>query len=136
MTIMSYPINLDRLRELLRTEPLDSTFERFGNFVIRNPMLAFKPPRLAYPDNPAMVHFFGNFANYSFVFSFNTDEQGLIDEMEALIRANQAMPEYAEHKIAEAKREAYWIEYQENQRRQRRIDRIGAAAFLAEQEGK
>lgn len=117
-TIMPYgDVDFDRLRELLRTEPLDGTFEKYGNFVIRQPMLAFKPARLAYPDNLDMVQFFGNFANYSAVFNFDTDDAELIDELEALIRTNQQTPEYAQYKAERAKRDAYWEGRRDSKRR-------------------
>lgn len=82
------------LLELLRTEPLDPTFEKYGNFVS--------------PDTiETCTHFFGNFANYSFVFNFRwKTSEPICQNLIAAIRENQKRPDYAEAKRKNAERDA------------------------------
>lgn len=104
------PLDLEKLEYLLKTEPLDPVFEMYGDFVIHQPMQYFNPPRLAYPDNPQMVHFFGNFYNYSHVFNFATDCLDAIGRLTKLIAENKAKPEYQLAKQERQERENYWAE--------------------------
>ncbi len=125
MTVMPYPIDIARLKDLLRTEPLDPTFEEYGNFIVRLPLLV--GGKRAYPDNVHMVHFFGNFANYSFVFGFDTDEQMLIDELEALILANKESAAYQEAKDELARNKAFWEARNAQKERARRAQEVQRA---------
>ena len=75
---------LDTIEELLvvlATEPLDHTFERYGNFIL--------PPRDGHP-----VRFWGNFARVSHVFSIYTDDQEVIERLTTAIRLNQDRDDY------------------------------------------
>ena len=66
--------------EILANQPLDSTFERFGNFVL--------------PEEGGITQFWGNFRHLSHVFSICTDDAALIATLTAAIRANQQRPDY------------------------------------------
>ena len=76
------PDTLEQLLEVLKTEPLDPTFEQYGNF--------YERPSVRYDDQYA-CH--GNFDNLSHVF----DIRGTKEELEPLrkaIRRNQRTPAY------------------------------------------
>ncbi|OGV64621.1 MAG: hypothetical protein A3K19_29790 [Lentisphaerae bacterium RIFOXYB12_FULL_65_16] len=74
------PASVETLLELMGREPLDATFEGYGNFVERDPT--------------GTVLFFGNFARRSHVFNILTDEPELIATLTAAIRNNQAGEAY------------------------------------------
>ena len=75
------PDDLQTLIDVLSSNPLDPTFEEYGNFI--------------HPDGGALgTRFFGNFAHLSHVFQIDTDEPELIQRLTAAIRANQATPAY------------------------------------------
>lgn len=86
---------LDTIEDLcavLQSNPLDRTFEGFGNFV------------LADPDEP--VRFWGNFFDLSHVFSIDTDDPAIIARLTALIRANQQTPAYLAQASPEQRKQA------------------------------
>jgi hypothetical protein len=86
----------------LSAEPLDSTFENYGNFITADPVgLDDKP---LYPAG--FVNFWGNFVNVSHVFNIVTNEPEVIAELTRLIRANQATPAYLAHRSAAQRRTA------------------------------
>jgi hypothetical protein len=74
------PDDLDTLKQRLKENVLDPSFESYGNF--------------AYAGESGSTRFWGNFFDVSAVFSIDTDEAALISELVGLIRANQAKPEY------------------------------------------
>ncbi|MFC6282192.1 MULTISPECIES: hypothetical protein [Polaromonas] len=47
-----------------------------------------------HPDHPEAIRFYGNFMLYSFGFWLDTDDQALIDLLDALIEQNMQRPEY------------------------------------------
>lgn len=74
----------DTIAQLLRvlaTEPLDHTFEKFGNFIL--------PPRDGHP-----VRFWGNFAHLAHVFEIDTDDPYVIALLTQAIRTNQERDDY------------------------------------------
>lgn len=87
---------------MLTAEPLDSTFENYGNFVMADPEgLDGKP---LYPAG--FVNFWGNFVRVSHVFNIVTNEPAVIAELTRLIRANQASPAYLGHRNHALRRKA------------------------------
>lgn len=99
---------LASLFEVLATQPLLRSFERYGNFIQADPEIEWLEwqasrefPHIGRhvpgpsPYAPLMVHrFWGNFLNVSHVFSIDTDEPELIERLTAAIRANQQRPDY------------------------------------------
>jgi hypothetical protein len=106
------PDTLDHLLEVLAREPLDPTFEQYGNFAINLSLEQRDQP-------PGTIRFWGNFWALSHVFSIDTDEQPVIDQLMAAIRANQATEAYRGAKLAIARLE------DERQRRARQRGRRG-----------
>ncbi len=94
---------LQYLCDRLASEPLDRTFECYGNFVI------------APEDGETLTRFFGNFFTYSHVFSIDTDDPQVIERLTALIRSNQQRADYLEQdeplaaKHKQHLREVTWI---------------------------
>ena len=74
------PETLDDLCAVLASEPLDRTFENFGNFILE--------------DGTPVIRFWGNFAHVSHVFSIDSDEPAVIQRLTLLIRENQRRPDY------------------------------------------
>lgn len=75
------PTTVDALLAVLATEPLDPSFERYGNFV-----LTF--------NTKGAAHFWGNFANRSHVFDIHTTDRALAATLRRAIRQNQQTPAY------------------------------------------
>lgn len=98
------PDTIEDLCDVLTREPLDRSFECYGNFVIT-------------PDDEigGPTRFFGNFANLSHVFNIDTDEPKTIERLTSLIRANQqttgylAQDEPVEKNRIAALRDTVWI---------------------------
>jgi len=72
-------LELSELEAVLATEPLDITFERYGNFIL---------------TRDGVTRFWGNFARVSHVFQIDTDEPEVIARLTSAIRANQETPAY------------------------------------------
>lgn len=75
------PDTVEQLLTVLATQPLDSTFEDYGNFITRS--------RIG-----RTVSYFGNFRNVSHVFNIRTDDPSVIRRLSRAIRANQRRPDY------------------------------------------
>lgn len=109
-----HPFPISALFARLQSDPLDRTFERYGNFANAEPVNLKGEPMC-----PGGVHFFGNFLTYSHVFSVMTDDADLIERLTKAIRDNQnradylAQPDIAEQEAAHART------WQENLRRRR-----------------
>lgn len=95
------PDTVEQLIELLSREPLDPSFERFGNFILTELRHCIFLGRdqyiekdLMYPESPGMVRFWGNFHELSHVFQIDTDEPEMIERLTNAIRANQATSAY------------------------------------------
>lgn len=102
------PDGVEILLKRLASEPLDPTFEAYGNFISKNPQGGvyigrgqyFETGRL-YPEHPGTCSFFGNFLNVSAVFNIDTNDEALITKLEQAIRANQRRADYiAARKVA------------------------------------
>lgn len=94
------PATIEELLEVLESEPLDPSFERYGNFVISNPQHCVYIGHGRYQDTGAIYpgedvrRYFGNFARVSHVFNIDTTDPELIAKLTAAIRANQRTPAY------------------------------------------
>lgn len=87
---------LDRLFEMLATEPLDPAFERYGNFVTHGtPGEYFET---------GVTHIWGNFRHYSHVFNIRTDDRELVAHLTAAIRANQKTQAYKDARYGRARK--------------------------------
>jgi hypothetical protein len=74
------PDGIEVLEHRLRTETLDPTFEKYGNFIRKTRGGPWK--------------LFGNFLTYSHVFNITTYDAALARRLRKLIRANQATEAY------------------------------------------
>jgi len=77
--------SIAELLEALQSEPLDPTFEKYGNFIIN-------PEPIEGIGSP--IRFWGNFFGLSHVFQIDTDEPSAIALLTEAIRANQSTPAY------------------------------------------
>lgn len=119
------PDSIEVLLEVLTREPLDPTFEEYGNFISENPCRAV-PGKLygEWVDGPLLfpgrqvTRFFGNFHKLSHVFNIDTDEPDVIEPLTVAIRANQQTTACQQAKRDIASRKA-----REQADRQRRVDK-------------
>lgn len=74
------PMDLEVLFQRLETNTLDPIFEKYGDFVL--------------PQDDGAVIFFGNFLDYSHVFTIVTTDPDLIERLTNAIRANQGKDSY------------------------------------------
>ena len=87
------PDSIALLLDVLSREPLDPTFELYGNFI--QPDLPESYIRNGHLQAiPGAYRFFGNFYLLSHVFRIRTDERLIIDALTAAIRANQQREDY------------------------------------------
>ena len=86
------PDNIEVLLEVLAKEPLDKTFEDYGNFY--EPLEDAFCQRCGYPLGT--INFFGNFFKLSHVFNIRTDELKLIHKLVDAIELNKLTPAYKE----------------------------------------
>lgn len=110
---------LEILRYMLANYALDPTFTTLADGCYR-----FRSVDTS--ENGPTVHFWGNFADASCVFSIDTDEHALIEDLAARIEANMSTPLYRQacldrhHSIvAKAKEEARREEIRQDQREAR-----------------
>jgi hypothetical protein len=82
------PDTVEKLIEVLGEQPLNPTFEGYGNFIIE------ENTDLVKHGVSVRVRFFGNFARLSHVFNIRTDEPDLIATLTKAIRDNQATSAY------------------------------------------
>lgn len=103
------PDSVKELLDVLELEPLDRSFERYGNFITLNPCEGVRNPDWCY-GSPSGVepwidgkrifavdgvaHFFGNFFKLSHVFSIYTNDADTISKLTKAIRANQLRRDY------------------------------------------
>lgn len=86
------PDTLEGLIAVLAREPLDPTFEEYGNFA----MPLDDPQRYEAPAGS--LRFWGNFHALSHAFSIDTDDPAVIDRLITAITANQATAAYQQAK--------------------------------------
>lgn len=98
------PSAVEELFEVLAREPLDASFERFGNFIIRNPYEGVQTKAGEWSDGKPLfpgedvTRFFGNFLCVSHVFNIDTTDPELAARLTAAIRANQRTAAYRQAK--------------------------------------
>lgn len=102
----------DPLRELFRaleTYTLDPTFEAYGDFISETvPEIAhiLNEEKSAGLDTRRTVHVWGNFYDFSCVFSVYTDDDALIAKITAAVRANKDTDAYRAARIERRKQKA------------------------------
>jgi hypothetical protein len=89
------PDSIEILKEVLKTQTLDPTFENFGNFINNNPRWTNKEAQELYKGCSTI---FGNFKTYSHVFNIITNDRELITELQELINKNKNTLVYQEYK--------------------------------------
>ena len=97
------PDSIEDLFAVLAEYMLNPMFEDYGNFI----MALY--PKL--PSQKGVVRFWGNFLTVSHVFSIDTDEPELIENLTKAIRLNQERPDY--RKFIEDKEKAKQTEIKE-----------------------
>ena len=85
------PDKVSELIRMLANYPLDSTFEKYGNFGYKLTTQNCGQQK----EDVGKWHFFGNFRTYSHVFNIVTDNKALSRVLYKAIRANQKRPDYA-----------------------------------------
>lgn len=76
------PDSIEKLLEVMKTEPLDRTFEQYGDFCI------------SMPNTDGALRFWGNFHAVSHVFSIETNDPEVIESLIGAIKANKRLPGY------------------------------------------
>lgn len=96
------PDSIETLIEVLGREPLDSSFERYGNFAYQTPCHAdyddagkIIDGAPMFPEHEGVWAFFGNFENLSHVFDIVSNDPKVIEPLRAAIAANLASAGYA-----------------------------------------
>jgi molybdopterin converting factor small subunit len=89
------PETIEALKEMLKTQILDPTFEKCGNFINNNPQWLKEEAKELYKGCSVI---FGNFQTYSHVFNIITDDKQLIAELQELINTNKNTLQYQEYK--------------------------------------
>lgn len=121
------PEPIEALFERLTVEPLDPIFEEYGDFID----VAAQNSRgeSLYPRGT--VDFFGNFHNYSHVFSIASRDAALIERLSMAILANKATPAYAAAKVEVVERARLKAEDQAKKDAERLAERKRLAAIAA-----
>jgi hypothetical protein len=88
--------NIDDFIEKLQKYTLDPTFEKYGNFIKKNPKFP-KNPQLT-KEYKGWYMLFGNFYDYSNAFSIYIKDEKLAGKIRGLIRKNQRSEEYQKAK--------------------------------------
>jgi hypothetical protein len=83
------PDDIGGLLNRLAAATLDPTFEHYGNFINADES-----------DLPGGVRFFGNFFDWSHVFTIDTNDPVIIEQLSTAIRANQRTEKYAKAREA------------------------------------
>lgn len=87
---------IDEFIDKLNKYILDPRFEKYGNFIIKNPKFSMNPELTK--KYKGWYQFFGNFFDYSNAFSFLTDDEELVKKLRKIIRNNQKTKEYQKAK--------------------------------------
>lgn len=93
--ITAEPETIEELKEVLKTQTLDPSFEKYGNFINNNPRWLKEELKELYKGCSVV---FGNFKKYSHVFNIITDDKQLLSELQELINKNKNTVEYKEYK--------------------------------------
>lgn len=89
------PDSIEELLKTLETEPLDSSFEEYGNFFSRVHRDDFLKPNSDFARKwDGAMTFFGNFRNCSHVFNIYTFDQEIIVKLINAIEDNKQRPDY------------------------------------------
>ena len=89
------PDTIEELLRVLKVEPLDKTFEKYGDFFSRVHREDFIHPDLNFAKEwDGSMHFFGNFRLYSHVFNIHTFDQAIIVSLISAIEDNKQREDY------------------------------------------
>lgn len=88
------PDSIEKLLEVLATEPLERTFEDCGNFAYNHEI------------KKGFIRFFGNFHKLSHGFNIESDDEGVCAKLVAAIKANKKLPGYRSQPNREERRAA------------------------------
>jgi hypothetical protein len=97
------PDTIENIMKDLREYTLDPTFERYGNFINRNPV--WVKPEIA-EKYAGCTSIFGNFFSFSHAFRLVTDDEQLIVQFEQAVNENKQRESYRQAKTAIETREA------------------------------
>jgi hypothetical protein len=81
------PDHIEKLYEVLQSYTLNPVFEKYGDFWFWAP---------SGDHQPAMLRFWGNFFELSHVFSIDTNDPCVIEQLTTLIINNKCTPAYQE----------------------------------------
>ena len=106
------PDSMETLLEVLASEPLDPSFEDYGNFCYANEgefsWTTYENGKAVMRKSEPMpagnVRFFGNFYTVSHVFNIDTDEPEVIAKLKAAIDANKASEAYRKARMERMER--------------------------------
>lgn len=88
--------DIDDFSEKLKKYTLDPIFEKYGNFIHKNPKFSKNPEMTEYYNGWWCL--FGNFFDYSNAFSIYTNDEKLAVKLRDLIRKNQKSEKYIQAK--------------------------------------
>lgn len=102
------PDTIEQLLAVLKDEPLDRTFENYGNFVYAlGGRHGYEDPELRREAKELRaVNFFGNFFKLSHVFNIETNDPAVIRPLVKAIRANQRRADYLSQHLPKLKKAA------------------------------
>jgi len=88
------PDSIEKLIDVLEKNPLDPTFEKYGNFIteLDQPGAWEEPEK--HKEFTGVVGFFGNFHTISHVFNIRTNDKDIIKRLTTAIRKNQKTDAY------------------------------------------
>lgn len=100
-------VMIERLFLMLQDYTLDPTFEKYGDFLQRN-------PKLLDGRTGDYVHLFGNFYDYSFVFNLETKNENLVARFAKAVAENKKKASYVEAKAIREDQDARKAAYYRN----------------------
>jgi hypothetical protein len=95
------PDSINQLLEVLKNEPLDRRFEKYGNFIYIIRESDTIDPCTCPKEWIGSTMFSGNFLTISHVFRILTDEQEIINKLTIAIRENQQRQDYLNQSLEE-----------------------------------
>lgn len=100
------PATIDELLQVIEHEPLDRKFEKYGNFIYRNPQTCVYLGQGKYRDTghiypgQNITRFSGNFLHVSHVFNIDTSDPVVVERLTKAIRSNKQRADYQAQQAA------------------------------------